>query len=187
VTIDRFIEDRRARWARLGQLVSAARGRVARLSADDVVELGRLYRITTSDLAIALYSEAPTSGRPRRSRASTASTFVSAAYASRITVDKAKKPRFARAKLVLQSVPTRDAKQRNQRHGHDEKTDHDGHGRASKRSVCAKAGGHEDDADGNTGGRLGYERTAHPDEAGEALQQAQPEREQQREEESEVE
>jgi uncharacterized membrane protein SpoIIM required for sporulation len=69
--------------------VSAARGRVARLSADDVVELGRLYRVTTSDLAIArrdfgrdvaterlndlvaaahalVYSEAPTSGRRLR-------------------------------------------------------------------------------------------------------------------------
>lgn len=86
MTIDRFVEDRRARWARLGQLVSAARGRVDRLSADDVLELGRLYRATTSDLAIArrdfardvaterlndlvaaahalVYSEAPTSGR----------------------------------------------------------------------------------------------------------------------------
>jgi len=89
VTIDRFIEDRRARWARLGQLVSAARGRVERLTADDVIELGRLYRVTTSDLAIArrdfgrdvaterlndlvaaahalVYSEAPTSGRRLR-------------------------------------------------------------------------------------------------------------------------
>ncbi len=89
VTIDRFVEDRRARWARLGQLVSAARGRVERLSADDVVELGRLYRVTTSDLAMArrdfgrdvaterlndlvaaahalVYSEAPTSGRRLR-------------------------------------------------------------------------------------------------------------------------
>ena len=86
MTIDRFVEDRRARWARLGQLVSSARGRVVRLSADDVLELGRLYRATTSDLAIArrdfqrdvaterlndlvaaahalVYSEAPTSGR----------------------------------------------------------------------------------------------------------------------------
>ncbi|HET9808342.1 MAG TPA: stage II sporulation protein M, partial [Candidatus Limnocylindria bacterium] len=53
MTIDRFVEDRRARWARLGQLVNAARGRVERLSADDVVELGRLYRVTTGDLAIA--------------------------------------------------------------------------------------------------------------------------------------
>jgi len=89
VTIDRFVEDRRARWARLGQLLSAARGRVDRLSADDVLELGRLYRATTSDLAIArrdfardvaterlndlvaaahalVYSEAPTSGRRLR-------------------------------------------------------------------------------------------------------------------------
>ena len=89
MTIDRFIEDRRARWARLGQLVSAARGRVERLSADDVIDLGRLYRVTTGDLAIArrdfgrdvaterlndlvaaahalVYSEAPTSGRRLR-------------------------------------------------------------------------------------------------------------------------
>jgi len=89
VTIDRFVEDRRVRWARLGQLVSRARGRVERLSADEVLELGRLYRATTSDLAIArrdfprdvaserlndlvaaahalVYSEAPTSGRRLR-------------------------------------------------------------------------------------------------------------------------
>jgi len=89
VTIDRFVEDRRVRWATLGQLVSRARGRVARLSADEVLELGRLYRATTSDLAIArrdfprdvaterlndlvaaahalVYSEAPTSGRRLR-------------------------------------------------------------------------------------------------------------------------
>src|SRR4029077_9367507 len=68
---------------------SRARGRVARLSADEVLELGRLYRATTSDLAIArrdfprdvaterlndlvaaahalVYSEAPTSGRRLR-------------------------------------------------------------------------------------------------------------------------
>jgi uncharacterized membrane protein SpoIIM required for sporulation len=89
VTIDRFVEDRRARWSRLGQLVTSARGRVDRLAADDVLELGRLYRATTSDLAIArrdfpsdmaterlndlvaaahalVYSEAPTSGRRLR-------------------------------------------------------------------------------------------------------------------------
>ena len=89
MTIDRFVEDRRGRWARLGQLVSSARGRVQRLSADDVLELGRLYRATTSDLAVArrdfprdlaterlndlvaaahalVYSEAPTSGRRLR-------------------------------------------------------------------------------------------------------------------------
>jgi uncharacterized membrane protein SpoIIM required for sporulation len=89
VTIDRFVEDRRTRWARLGHLVSRARGRVDRLSADEVLELGHLYRATTSDLAIArrdfasdvaterlndlvaaahalVYSEAPTSGRRLR-------------------------------------------------------------------------------------------------------------------------
>ena len=86
MTIDRFVEDRRTRWARLGHLVSRARGRVDRLGADEVLELGHLYRATTSDLAIArrdfasdvaterlndlvaaahalVYSEAPTSGR----------------------------------------------------------------------------------------------------------------------------
>ena len=89
MTVDRFVEDRRARWARLGALVQASRGRVERLSADDVTELGRLYRTATSDLAVArrdfpldaaterlndlvaaahalVYSEAPTSGRRLR-------------------------------------------------------------------------------------------------------------------------
>jgi len=89
VTIDRFVEDRRTRWARLGHLVSGARGRVDRLSADEVLELGHLYRATTSDLATLrrdfasdvaterlndlvaaahalVYSEAPTSGRRLR-------------------------------------------------------------------------------------------------------------------------
>jgi uncharacterized membrane protein SpoIIM required for sporulation len=85
-SVDRFVEDRRARWSRLAQLVGEARGRVSRLGADEVLELGELYRVTTSDLAIArrdhprdvvtdrlndlvaaahalVYSEAPTSGR----------------------------------------------------------------------------------------------------------------------------
>jgi len=89
VTIDRFVEDRRARWARLGQLVSAARGGIRGLKTDEVLELGRLYRASTSDLAIArrdfprdiaterlndlvaaahalVYSEAPTSARRLR-------------------------------------------------------------------------------------------------------------------------
>jgi uncharacterized membrane protein SpoIIM required for sporulation len=69
--------------------VQDARGRVARLDSDEVLELGRLYRITTSDLAVArrdfpqdqaterlndlvatahslVYSESPTSGRRLR-------------------------------------------------------------------------------------------------------------------------
>src|SRR5437588_488933 len=89
MTVDRFVGDGRARWARLGALVQASGGRVERLSADDVAELGRLYRATTSDLAAArrdfpsdaaterlndlvaaahalVYSEAPTSGRRLR-------------------------------------------------------------------------------------------------------------------------
>ena len=88
-SIDRFVEDRRARWARLAALVDAAGGRVARLDADEVLELGPLYRAATSDLAVArrdyprdavaerlndlvaaahvlVYSEAPASGRQLR-------------------------------------------------------------------------------------------------------------------------
>jgi uncharacterized membrane protein SpoIIM required for sporulation len=88
-TVDRFVEDRRARWARLGQLVQDAHGRVSRLDAEEVRELGRLYRSSTSDLAVArrdfaldaaterlndlvaaahslVYSESPTSGRRLR-------------------------------------------------------------------------------------------------------------------------
>jgi uncharacterized membrane protein SpoIIM required for sporulation len=89
LTIDRFVEDRRARWARLGNLIHEANGRVERLAPDDVLELGRLYRSASSDLAVArrdfaldaaterlndlvaaahalVYSEAPTSGRRLR-------------------------------------------------------------------------------------------------------------------------
>src|SRR5205814_8611499 len=88
-SIDRFVEDHRARWARLAALVERARGRVARLTADEVLELGALYRSATSDLAVArrdfardtvaerlndlvaaahalVYSESPTSGRRLR-------------------------------------------------------------------------------------------------------------------------
>jgi len=89
ITVDRFVEDRRARWARLGHLIFEANGRVERLAPDDVLELGRLYRAASSDLAVArrdfaldaaterlndlvaaghalVYSEAPTSGRRLR-------------------------------------------------------------------------------------------------------------------------
>jgi uncharacterized membrane protein SpoIIM required for sporulation len=89
MTVDRFVEDRRARWARLGNLIFEANGRVERLGPDDVLELGRLYRSASSDLAVArrdfaldaaterlndlvaaahalVYSEAPTSGRRLR-------------------------------------------------------------------------------------------------------------------------
>src|SRR3989442_251986 len=89
MTVDRFVEDRRARWARLGHLIFEANGRVERLAPDDVLELGRLSRAASSDLAVArrdfaldaaterlndlvaaghalVYSEAPTSGRRLR-------------------------------------------------------------------------------------------------------------------------
>jgi uncharacterized membrane protein SpoIIM required for sporulation len=89
MTVDRFVEDRRARWARLGNLIQDANGRVERLPPGDVLELGRLYRSASSDLAVArrdfaldaaterlndlvaaahalVYSEAPTSGRRLR-------------------------------------------------------------------------------------------------------------------------
>jgi uncharacterized membrane protein SpoIIM required for sporulation len=89
MTVDRFVEDRRARWARLGNLIAEAKGRVERLAPEDVLELGRLYRSASSDLAVArrdfaldtaterlndlvaaahalVYSEAPTSGRRLR-------------------------------------------------------------------------------------------------------------------------
>src|SRR2546427_10720314 len=89
MTVDRFVEDRRARWARLGNLISEANGRVERLAPSDGLELGRLYRSASSDLAGAprdfpldaaterpnhlvatppalLYSAGPPSGRPPR-------------------------------------------------------------------------------------------------------------------------
>jgi len=89
MTVDRFVEDRRARWARLGNLIPGGERRVERLAPDDVLELGRLYRSASSDLAVArrdfaldaaterlndlvaaghalVYSEAPTSGRRLR-------------------------------------------------------------------------------------------------------------------------
>ena len=51
--MDRFVEDRRSRWARLAALVASAEGRVSRLRADETLELGHLYRAATNDLAIA--------------------------------------------------------------------------------------------------------------------------------------
>lgn len=53
ISVDRFVEDRRARWSRLASLVQQAQGRVTRLGAEETLELGHLYRAATSDLAIA--------------------------------------------------------------------------------------------------------------------------------------
>jgi uncharacterized membrane protein SpoIIM required for sporulation len=52
-SVDRFVEDRRARWSRLAALVESAQGRVTRLGAEETLEVGHLYRAATSDLAIA--------------------------------------------------------------------------------------------------------------------------------------
>jgi uncharacterized membrane protein SpoIIM required for sporulation len=52
--IDDFVAARRERWERLEALIAQALGRKgSRLSADELELLGRLYRQTTSDLAIA--------------------------------------------------------------------------------------------------------------------------------------
>jgi uncharacterized membrane protein SpoIIM required for sporulation len=53
ISVDRFVEDRRARWSRLAALVGSAEGRVTRLGAEETLEVGHLYRAATSDLAIA--------------------------------------------------------------------------------------------------------------------------------------
>lgn len=53
ISVDRFVEDRRARWARLAVLVESAQGRVTRLGAEETLEVGHLYRAATNDLAIA--------------------------------------------------------------------------------------------------------------------------------------
>ena len=53
ISVDRFVEDRRARWSRLAALVESAQGRVTRLGAEETLEVGHLYRAATSDLAIA--------------------------------------------------------------------------------------------------------------------------------------
>jgi uncharacterized membrane protein SpoIIM required for sporulation len=53
ISVDRFVEDRRTRWSRLAVLVESAQGRLTRLGAEDTLELARLYRVATSDLAVA--------------------------------------------------------------------------------------------------------------------------------------
>jgi uncharacterized membrane protein SpoIIM required for sporulation len=52
--IDRFVAQRRARWERLATLLERATGgRKVPLSIDELDELLRLYRLTTTDLALA--------------------------------------------------------------------------------------------------------------------------------------
>src|SRR4051812_27092734 len=52
--IDRFVELRQPRWERLASLLErATSGRKVPLSIDELDELLRLYRLTTTDLALA--------------------------------------------------------------------------------------------------------------------------------------
>jgi uncharacterized membrane protein SpoIIM required for sporulation len=52
-SIDRFVEERAARWDRLATLVRRGRSGVRSMAPEEVLELGRLYRAASSDLAIA--------------------------------------------------------------------------------------------------------------------------------------
>src|SRR5215212_1993204 len=51
--IERFVTNRRPRWERLSQLLDRLRGTRHPLSIDELDEIAHLYRLTTSDLAIA--------------------------------------------------------------------------------------------------------------------------------------
>ena len=51
--IERFVANRRARWDRLNALLNRSRSGHSSLSVDELDEMARLYRHTTSDLAIA--------------------------------------------------------------------------------------------------------------------------------------
>lgn len=51
-TIDRFVDERAARWDRLATLVRRGRRDARGLAPEEVLELGHLYRAASSDLAI---------------------------------------------------------------------------------------------------------------------------------------
>lgn len=53
ISIDRFVDERADRWERLTTLVRRGRRGDRSLRAEEVLELGRLYRVAASDLAIA--------------------------------------------------------------------------------------------------------------------------------------
>lgn len=52
-SIDAFVAERSARWDRLATLIRRGGGGVRTMPAEEVLELGRLYRAAASDLAIA--------------------------------------------------------------------------------------------------------------------------------------
>jgi uncharacterized membrane protein SpoIIM required for sporulation len=51
--IERFVANRRARWDRLNTLLNRSRSARSTMTVDELDEMARLYRHTTSDLAIA--------------------------------------------------------------------------------------------------------------------------------------
>lgn len=51
--IERFVANRRARWDRLHALLDRSRSLRSKLSVAELDEMARLYRLTTSDLAVA--------------------------------------------------------------------------------------------------------------------------------------
>lgn len=53
ISIDRFVDERADRWQRLTTLVRRGRRGDGSLRPEEVLELGRLYRVAASDLAIA--------------------------------------------------------------------------------------------------------------------------------------
>lgn len=53
VPIDRFVDERADRWQRLRTLVDRGRRHPRALAAEELLELGRLYRTASSDLAVA--------------------------------------------------------------------------------------------------------------------------------------
>jgi uncharacterized membrane protein SpoIIM required for sporulation len=53
ISIDRFVDERADRWQRLSTLVRRGRQGDGSLTPEEVLELGRVYRIAASDLAVA--------------------------------------------------------------------------------------------------------------------------------------
>jgi len=53
MNLDRFLGERRPSWQQLEELLTQTKTNIRRLSARDLETLGRLYRSTTSDLALA--------------------------------------------------------------------------------------------------------------------------------------
>ena len=53
MNLERFLSERTDAWAELDSLVRRANGRIGRLTPDQILRLGELYRIAAADLALA--------------------------------------------------------------------------------------------------------------------------------------